>query len=227
MSGTGREEYTFENYLVDDSNQFAAAVCRMVAQTPIYYINPVVVYGCNGCGKTHLLFAIAHDMKLRHPLKKVVITSAEEIMEKWFSEPKEYGDNDFEDRICEVFSDADVLLIDHFQFIARKPETADSFMRLFERRYVQQLQTMIVTDEESVGYRSFINRFRETFENGIVARVTMPGAELKRKYVKTVAEAQAFKLSPELTDFLSQLDFMPPAELRGIVIKALHYERVN
>ena len=219
--------YSFENFLTDDSNLFAFKASIAVAENPVYYINPLLIYGEHGCGKTHLLYAIEDKIRTEHPGKTIVFTTAEEIVSLWIPVLKSKAYTDSLEVLCELYRSADVLLIDNFEDVAGKSATTDLMMKFIARRSAEYLQTVMVSSDSILSRRYIIDEFKVRFEDGILAKVEMAGRGLKKRFVSLVAEDLGVKLDGYIVKYLSRLDDTPPAELRGIVQKILLYCQIN
>ena len=117
----GEYEYTFSTFIVGSSNKFAQAACRAVAQNPANAYNPLFIYGGSGLGKTHLLYAIAGEIKESRPKTNVIYVKGEEFTNELIAAIGAESTKEFHDK----YRQADVLLVDDIQFIGGKESTVD------------------------------------------------------------------------------------------------------
>ena len=227
MTSSKDNKLTFKNFLRDKSNDFAFRASVAVARHPVYYINPLLIYGAHGCGKTHLLHAVENTVNEEFPDRSVLYTTAEEIVSVWISALKTTDYDNSLEVICELYRGIDVLLIDHFQDVAGKSATTELMMRFIGIRASSNLQTILVSDESILSKEYIIDEFRMRFEDCMLAHVGMPGKKLKRRFVESVAEGLGLELEECITEYISGLRRTPPAELRGIIHKVLLYKEVN
>lgn len=223
---TGRK-YTFENYLTDSSNRFAANACMAVAENPFYYINPLLVYGVNGCGKTHLLHAVENRIKEKFSYRSVVYTTAEELISVWISMLKSSDCDDSLEVLCSLYRSTDVLIIDNFEDMAGKSAATDLVMRFILRRASEHFQTVLALEDTLITRRYLMEEFRLRFENGLMADVRMAGTALKKRLVRETARDMGVELDEYIVNYVAGLDKVPPAELKGIVMRVLLYRKVN
>jgi len=127
----GEYEYTFSTFIVGSSNKFAQAACRAVAQNPANAYNPLFIYGGSGLGKTHLLYAIAAEIKENRPNTNVIYVKGEEFTNELIAAIGAESTKEFHDK----YRQADVLLVDDIQFIGGKESTQEEFFHTFNSLY--------------------------------------------------------------------------------------------
>ena len=120
-------KYTFENFVVGSSNQFAHAACQAVSERPSKAYNPLFLYGGVGMGKTHLMQAIGHEIKRRQPQSAICYISSEKFTNEMINSLRYDRMISFRDK----FRNVDVLLIDDIQFLAQKERTQEEFFHTF------------------------------------------------------------------------------------------------
>src|SRR5262245_19999888 len=124
-------DYTFTNFVVGSSNQFAHAAALAVANLPAEAYNPLILYGNTGLGKTHLLHAVAHRIRQHHPTWRVVYLPAESFMRELLQALHRERIGAVQEGICP----ADVLLVDDLQFMAGRERTQEVFLQTFNALY--------------------------------------------------------------------------------------------
>ena len=135
--------FTFENFVVGKPNELAHAAARKVAESETVTFNPLFLYGGVGLGKTHLMHAIAWQIKKCHPKRKVIYLSAEKFMYQFVRALR------FKDTVAfkDQFRSVDVLMIDDVQFISGKDSTQEEFFHTFNALVDQNRQIIISADK--------------------------------------------------------------------------------
>ena len=125
FSGAG---YTFENFIVGSSNKMAHAACTAIAKRPVSSFNPLFIYGASGLGKTHLLYAIIHELHRNFPNLRIIYVKGEDFTNELVESIGNESTVEFRNK----YRKADVLLIDDIQFIAGKNSTQQEFFHTFD-----------------------------------------------------------------------------------------------
>src|SRR5438093_7079255 len=136
-------DYTFTNFVVGSSNQFAHAAALAVANLPAAAYNPLLLYGGIGLGKTHLLHAIAHRIRQHHPTWRVVYLPAESFMRELLQALHHEHMDAFQER----YRQADVLLVDDLQFMAGRERTQEAFLHIFNDLYEARKENVLSSDK--------------------------------------------------------------------------------
>jgi chromosomal replication initiator protein len=199
-------KYSFENFIVGASNQFANAACLAVANLPAKNYNPLFIYGGVGLGKTHLLHAIGNHI-LQHRIlpdaKKVFYTSAEEFTNEMINSIRFEKMEEFRNKYRRM----DILLIDDIQFIAGKERTQAEFFHTFNSLYEARKQIVVTSDKFPKDIPNFEERLRSRFEWGLIADIQPPDIETKVAILRKKAENENIPLPNDVAFFLaSQID---------------------
>ena len=181
--GTGAElpgapldrRYTFETFVVGKPNQLAHAAARRVAEGTAVTFNPLFLYGGVGLGKTHLMHAIAWQLRSARPELKVVYLSAEQFMYRFVQALRENGTMQFK----EVFRAVDVLMVDDVQFLAGKDTTQEEFFHTFNALVDQHKQIIISADRAPVEIKKLENRIASRLQSGLVVDLHPTDYELR------------------------------------------------
>jgi chromosomal replication initiator protein len=171
-------KYTFDNFIVGASNQFANAACLAVANFPAKNYNPLFIYGGVGLGKTHLLHAIGNQIiqhRILPNVKKICYLSSEEFTNELINSIRYEKMDEFRNK----FRKMDILLIDDIQFIAGKERTQAEFFHTFNSLYEANKQIVVTSDKFPKDIPNFEERLRSRFEWGLIADIQPPDVETK------------------------------------------------
>jgi len=199
-------KYTFENFVVGSSNQFAHAACLAVADQPAKNYNPFFIYGGVGLGKTHLLHAIGNHI-LQHRIlpevKKICYVSSEEFTNELINALRFEKMDEFRSKYRKM----DILLIDDIQFIAGKERTQAEFFHTFNSLYEARKQIVVTSDKFPKDIPDFEERLRSRFEWGLIADIQPPDIETKVAILRKKAESEKISLPNDVAFYLaSQID---------------------
>jgi chromosomal replication initiator protein len=192
-------KYTFEQFVVGSSNQFAHAASLAVAQQPGEHYNPFFIYGGVGLGKTHLVNAIGHKILERRPDLQVLYLSSESFMNELIASLRRDRMDDFKSR----FRTIDVLILDDVQFIAGKERTQEEFFHTFNSLYETHRQIVITSDRFPKEIPALEDRLRNRFEWGLIADIQPPDMETRVAILQKKAEVEGVELPHEVAIFLA------------------------
>ncbi|MGQ9508218.1 MAG: chromosomal replication initiator protein DnaA [Thermodesulfobacteriota bacterium] len=199
-------KYSFSNFVVGASNQFANAACLAVANQPAKNYNPLFIYGGVGLGKTHLLHAIGNHIiqnRILPEIKKICYISAEEFTNELINSIRFDRMDEFRNK----FRRMDILLIDDIQFIAGKERTQAEFFHTFNSLYEARKQIVVTSDKFPKDIPHFEERLRSRFEWGLIADIQPPDIETKVAILKKKAENERIDLPNDVAFYLaSQID---------------------
>lgn len=167
--------FTFESFVVGRSNALAHAAGRRIVESPLVPFNPLFIYGGVGLGKTHLMHAIAHDIKVKKPEARVIYLSAEKFMFEFVRAIRGQDTMSFKQK----FRSVDVLMIDDIQFIAGKESTQEEFFHTFNALVDQNKQIVISADRAPSDLSGIDERLRSRLSWGLVADIQPCTYELR------------------------------------------------
>ncbi|MCC5973092.1 MAG: chromosomal replication initiator protein DnaA [Rubellimicrobium sp.] len=167
--------YTFDRFIVGKPNELAHAAARRVAEGGAVGFNPLFLYGGVGLGKTHLMHAIAHDIRARQPERSVLYISAEQFMYRFISALRDRRMIDFK----QMFRSVDVLMVDDVQFIAGKDSTQEEFFHTFNALVDQQKQIILSADRAPGEIKDLEDRIRSRLQCGLVVDLHPTDYELR------------------------------------------------
>ena len=176
--------FTFDSFVVGKPNELAHAAARRVAEGGPVTFNPLFLYGGVGLGKTHLMHAIAHELRLRHPEMKVLYLSAEQFMYRFVQALRERQIMDFK----ELFRSVDVLMVDDVQFIAGKDSTQEEFFHTFNA-LVDQNRELVISDDRAPGeIKDLEERIKSRLQCGLIVDLHPTDYELRLGVLQQKAE---------------------------------------
>lgn len=203
--------YTFENFVVGKTNEFAYAAARRVAESRSISFNPLFLYSGVGLGKTHLLHAIAQYIKKTDQNRNVVYISAEQFLYK-FVNALRYKDTD---SFKEQFRSVDVLMIDDVQFLANKTKTQDEFFYTFNSLIESGKQIILSADKSPNDLDGIENRLKSRLNSGLVADIMPTDYELRLGILRSKAAQMGIMLPENVAEFLAQKISSNIRELEG------------
>jgi len=211
--------FTFDNFIVGDSNKFAHAAALAVAKNPGKSYNPLFVYGGVGLGKTHLIQAIAWEIKKTYPHQKILYFSFEEFASDFIDMVKKGQMEDFKKK----YREADVLLIDDIQFISGKERTQDEFFHTFNTLHQVQKQIVLTSDRPPKSIPLLEERLRSRFEWGMIVDISAPDLETRIAILQHKSEEKNLKINDDILDFIAHQVQHNIRELEGALNKIEAY----
>ncbi len=194
------EEYTFDNFIVGNSNKFAHAACTAVAHSPAREYNPLFIYGPSGLGKTHLLYSITNEICKRNPNTHIVYVKGEEFTTQLIDGIAKGSMAQFREK----YRKADVLLIDDIQFIAGRESTQEEFFHTFNALYEDHKQIIMTSDRPPRDIKLLEDRLKTRFEWGLIADIQPPDFELRIAIMKNKARMIGVSIPNDVLNFLAE-----------------------
>lgn len=208
-------KYTFDNFVVGASNQFAHAACQAVAQKSHGSYNPLFIYAGVGLGKTHLLNAIGNYKLAASPDARVCYVTSEEFMNELIQALANSKMSDFRAKYRKM----DVLLIDDIQFIAGKKATQEEFFHTFNALYENHSSIVLASDKFPKDIDNLEDRLRSRFQWGLIADIQLPDIETKIAILKKKAEIESIHLPNDVAIYLASLFMSSIRDLEGALVR--------
>lgn len=206
--------YTFHNFVVGSSNQFAHAASLAVAESPARAYNPLFIYGGVGLGKTHLLNAIGNFVSERKDVRIAYVTT-----EQFTNEVINSIRYDKMMELRKRYRTIDMLLIDDIQFLAGKERTQEEFFHTFNTLYESSKQVVLSSDRSPKAMPSIEERLRSRFEWGLIADLQPPDVETRIAILRKKSEDEGVVLPEEVVQFLAANLHSNIRELEGSLVR--------
>jgi len=209
--------YTFENFVVGSSNQFAYTAAYSVAEKPGRVYNPLFIYGGVGLGKTHLLHAIG-NFNLKKE-KVVIYVTIEQFMNDFTYHLR----NGTIERFREKYRECDILLIDDVQFLSGKERTQEEFFHTFNELHTASKQIVLTSDKHPKKIAGLEERLKSRFEWGLIADIQPPELETKIAIIKKKCELNKIELDNEIIEYIATHMDSNIREIEGVINKLNAY----
>lgn len=208
--------YTFDTFVIGQSNRFAHASAFAVAEHPGIVYNPLFIYGGSGLGKTHLLHAIGHYTKYLYPNLRVRYVNSEEFTNDFINSIRDDEGSSFK----QIYRNVDVLLIDDIQFLAGKEATMEEFFHTFNALYNHQKQIVITSDLPPKQLTGFAERMRSRFGSGLNVDVQPPELETRIAILRKKAQSEILPARDDVMEYIASHVTANIRELEGALIRA-------
>ncbi len=216
--------YTFDNFVVGESNREAYQASLMIAQNPGHLYNPVLIFGESGLGKTHLLHAIGNKVKSKYPAMKVLYIHAQEFLNEYVK----FVSGDMAGiSISDWFkNEVDFLLIDDVQFLANKERTEETFFTIYNDFYSRGKQVVLTCDQHPSKLNGLDERLKTRFVQGLPLCIAQPERETCEQILRMRIRANGLKESdfdPEVITFFANTFHKNVRELEGAFDRLLFF----
>jgi chromosomal replication initiator protein len=207
-------KYTFDAFVVGPSNQLAHAASRAVAEIPAGKYNPLFIYGGVGLGKTHLVHAIGHRLREKHPQWRILYIKTEAFINEFITCIRNGKIDEFRTRYRDK---CDVLLMDDIQFLAGKDRTQEEFFHTFNSLFEGHKQMVFTADKYPHEIPDLEDRLRSRFQNGLIADIQPPELETRIAILKKKAELDDIPLPDDVAIYLATNIKSNVRELEGLL----------
>ena len=207
--------YTFSTHVEGECNRLARSAGKTVALTPgSSPFNPLYIYGASGLGKTHIVQAIGHEVRQRHPELYVLYVSMNKFQAQYQTATKNGEIPDF----IHFYQMIDVLIIDDIQELTGKTGTQNAFFNIFNHLQLAGKQLILTSDKPPVELKDIEQRLLTRFKWGLSAQIDTPDYPTKLKIIRSKAEQMGINLSEEVVNYLSDSISANIREIEGALV---------
>ena len=221
-------KYTFDTFVVGESNKLAYGTALAVAQNPGKLYNPYFIYASSGLGKTHLMHAIGNYI-VTHSDKKVLYITAEQFSNDYRTIVNTKNNNvSYLEAFREKYRNVDVLMIDDIQFLENKEKTQLEFTNTFNTLHSNEKQIIIASDKSINDYKYLEERLKTRFRWGLTEKIYPPEFELKRNIIKNkiMVNGFDFNISDDIIDYIADNCGSDIRNLEGAVTRLAAYKAI-
>ncbi|MBL7070361.1 MAG: chromosomal replication initiator protein DnaA [Candidatus Omnitrophica bacterium] len=212
--------FTFENFVIGQSNRHAHAYSFAVANSPAKTYNPLFIYGGVGLGKTHLMQAVCHKIIKDAPDAKICYITSERFTNELIDAIQRHSTSAFRQRYR---NNVDVLVVDDIQFIAGKESTQEEFFHTFNTLYDAHKQIIISSDRQPKEISSLQDRLVSRFSVGLATDIQPPDLETRVAILRKKVEREPVTVPDDVIDFIAHLIKTNIRELEGALIRTIAY----
>lgn len=210
--------YSFENFVVGESNKRSWLTATKVAEQPGYFVNPLYIFGSVGLGKTHLMQAIGNFISEMNIQFKILYIQAQEYLSDY---NKACIENKF-DAFEKKYSNIDVLLVDDIQMLEKKTGTQEQFFNLFNEMINNNKQVVITSDRPASKLNGFMDRLTSRFNSGIVVDINQPDFNQRVSILnKKAEEMTSKKISDDVIAYIAENFTDNVRELEGALNRVI------
>ena len=220
-------KYTFDTFVVGNSNKFAHTAALAVAESPGESYNPLYIYGGPGLGKTHLMHSIGNFILNEHPDMKVLYVTSEEFTNEVIESIRNTSNTSSMSKFREKYRTVDVLMIDDIQFIIGKESTQEEFFHTFNALHSAGKQIVLTSDKPPKDMEILEARIRSRFEWGLMADIGYPDYETRMAILRRKVEFEKINLSDEILNYIAENIKSNIREIEGALNKLIAYSNLE
>lgn len=222
------KSYTFENFVVGESNKFAQAAALAVAENPGTMYNPLFIYGNSGLGKTHLMHAIGNYIENKYR-KKILYVTSDDFMNDFTGLARKnnnINNLDYVEFFKNKYRNVDVLLIDDIQFLGGAEKTQQEFFHTFNNLYNDSKQIIVSSDRSPEDLKVLEDRLRTRFAWGLQVDISPPDYELKVAIIKNKLKRENIVIGEEVISYIASNIGNDVRQLEGSITRLVAYSAI-
>lgn len=216
-------KYTFENFVVGSSNEYANAAAKKTAESPGHIYNPLFIYGNSGLGKTHLMQAIGNRIKEKNSSANVIYVPCEKFTNEFIVSIREFTTDKFRDK----YRNADVLLVDDVQFLEKKEAVQEEFFHTFNELFNYNKQIVLTSDRKPSDLTILNSRLRTRFGQGIIIDISIPNFETRVAILQKKAQAHNIKIDNSILEYIATNIRSSIRELEGALLNVISMSEIK
>ena len=222
------KNYTFDSFVVGESNKFAQAAALAVAENPGSMYNPLFIYGNSGLGKTHLMHAIGNYIEMKYK-KRVLYVTSDDFMNDFtgLARKSHNGNNlDYIEFFKNKYRNVDVLLIDDIQFLGGAEKTQQEFFHTFNNLYNDSKQIIVSSDRSPEDLKVLEDRLRSRFAWGLQVDISPPDYALKMAIIRKKLRGEDISISEEVISYIASNIGNDVRQLEGSITRLVAYSAI-
>lgn len=223
-----KKNYTFENFIVGESNKFAQAAALAVAENPGTMYNPLFIYGNSGLGKTHLMHAIGNYIETKYK-KKVLYVTSDDFMNDFTGLARKnnnVNNLDYVEFFKNKYRNVDVLLIDDIQFLGGAEKTQQEFFHTFNNLYNDSKQIIVSSDRSPEDLKVLEDRLRTRFAWGLQVDISPPDYSLKVAIIKNKLKRENIVIGEDVISYIASNIGNDVRQLEGSITRLVAYSAI-
>lgn len=215
--------YTFENFVIGESNRLARATAESIAKSPGTQYNPYVIYGGVGLGKTHIMHAIGNAIRRQHPKARVLYTTSEQFVNEYIGAVQ----NNALEAFRAKYRSLDCLLIDDIQFLIAKERSEQEFFHTFNSLFDSRKQIVVSSDRSPKEMTPLEQRLISRLEWGFVADIKPPDLETRIAILRKKAEIEQFTVPDDVILYVASSIKTNVRSLEGSLIRLKAFQSMT
>lgn len=218
------KNYTFNNFIVGESNKFAQAAALAVAENPGTMYNPLFIYGNSGLGKTHLMHAIGNYIEEKQN-KKVLYVTCDQFLEDFMGLSRKTNNEnlDYITFFKEKYRNIDVLMIDDIQFLGGASASQQEFFHTFNNLHNNSKQIIVSSDRSPEDLKALEDRLRTRFCWGLQVDISPPDFELKIEIIKKKINGEKVSINDDIINYIAANVGNDVRQLEGAITRLVAY----
>ncbi len=216
-------KFTFDTFVIGNSNSFAHAAAKAVADNPSSAYNPLFIYGGVGLGKTHLMHAIGNHIRSSKPKAKIIYVTSEAFMNEMILAIQENKNAQFRNKYRSV----DVLMVDDIQFISTRVGLQEEFFNTFNALHTNGRQVILSSDKPPMEMQTLEVRLRSRFEGGLIADIQPPDIETRAAILRKKVMSENISIDEKVITFIAEKVNSNIRQLEGSLNRVIAYSNLT